>query len=86
MQLVEKESLFSEITAVEPGEMLRSFLDRYVPLTEAIGTEKAKSEFIIVPILADVRELTGRQVSLFSGLEFNVDELQGLTGRCDYVI
>ncbi len=86
MQLVEQESLFSEIAAVEPGEMLRSFLDRYVPLAEAIGTEKAKSEFIIAPILAEVRELTNRQVSLFSGLDFNVDESQGLTGRCDYVL
>ena len=54
MQVVEKESLFSQIAAVEPGEMLRYFLDRHIPLAEAIGTEKAKSEFIVAPILAEV--------------------------------
>ena len=86
IQVVETDSLFPNITAIEPGEMLRYFLDRYVPLAEAIGTEKAKSEFIIAPILAEVRELTGRRISLFSGLEFNVDESQGLTGRCDYAL
>jgi len=86
IQVVEQDSLFPEIEAVAAGEMLRYFLNRHLPLAEAIGTEKAKSEFIIAPILAELRELTDRQVSLFSGLEFNVDEAQGLNGCCDYII
>lgn len=40
----------------------------------------------MAPILAELRELTNKQISLFSGVEFNIDEAQGLTGRCDYII
>ena len=85
MSILETPSLFDAISPVEPSEMLRYFLIRHIPLAEAIGTEKAKSEFIVAPILAEVRELTQNQVSLFSGIDFDVDEAQGLTGRCDYL-
>ena len=78
--------MFVNITPVAPSEILRTLLTSYIPLAEAIGTEKAKSEFIVAPILAELRELTNQQISLFSGLEFNIDEAQGLTGRCDYII
>jgi hypothetical protein len=86
IQMTEASSLFPDITPVAPNETLRNLLTRYIPLAEAIGTEKAKSEFIVAPILAELRELRHHQISLFSGLEFNIDEAQGLTGRCDYII
>jgi hypothetical protein len=78
-------SLFEHVVPVEPSEVLTQFLDRYLPLGSAIGTEKARSEFIIAPILAEITELTHHAVSLFSGVEFNVDEEKGLTGRCDFI-
>ena len=86
IQVIESPSLFVNITPVAPSEILRTLLTRYIPLAEAIGTEKAKSEFIVAPILAELRELAHQRISLFSGLEFNVDEAQGLAGRCDYII
>ncbi len=86
IEVLEAVSLFATIMPVEPGEALRTLLARYIPLAEAIGTEKAKSEFIIAPILAELRELMHHQISLFSGLEFNIDETQGLNGRCDFII
>ncbi|MEM7062688.1 MAG: hypothetical protein AAF572_05945 [Cyanobacteria bacterium P01_B01_bin.77] len=55
-------------------------------MADAIGTEKAKSEFIVAPILSAARELLDRQISLFSGIEFTVDKAQGLAGRCDYIV
>lgn len=79
-------SLFGNIAPVEPSAILAEFLDRYLPLGSAIGTEKARSEFIIAPILAEITELTHHAVSLFSGVEFNVDEEKGLTGRCDFIL
>ncbi|NJR71263.1 MAG: hypothetical protein HC771_23525 [Synechococcales cyanobacterium CRU_2_2] len=27
-----------------------------------------------------------REISLFSGIEFNVDKTQGLVGRCDFIV
>jgi hypothetical protein len=86
IQVAEASNLFPNVAPVAPNETLRDLLTRYIPLAEAIGTEKAKSEFIVAPILAELRELRHQQISLFSGLEFNVDEAQGLTGRCDYII
>jgi len=78
--------LFDEITPIQPSDILTMFLARYLPLGSAIGTEKARSEFIIAPILAEITELTGHAVSLFSGIEFNIDEDRGLNGRCDFIL
>jgi hypothetical protein len=56
------------------------------PLAIAINSEKARSEFLIAPTLAEVRRQTHYQSSLFSGVEFNVDADQGLRGYCDYIL
>lgn len=34
----------------------------------------------------ELRKYFNRQISLFSGTEFNVDKSKGLTGRCDFII
>lgn len=86
IQVTESTNLFADVRPVAPSEMLRALLTRDIPLAEAIGTEKAKSEFIVAPILAELRARTEQRISLFSGVEFNIDESQGLTGRCDYII
>lgn len=79
-------SIFKDINPVSPSDVLTKFLERYLPLGSAIGTEKARSEFIIAPILAELTEITEHSISLFSGIEFNVDEEKGLNGRCDFII
>jgi hypothetical protein len=61
-------------------------MDKYLPLAHAIGTEKARSEFIIAPILAELTEITHHSISLFSGIDFTVDRQHGLSGRCDFLI
>jgi hypothetical protein len=76
--------LFPSVAPVAPGELLTRMLDEYAPLALTIGTEKARSEFLIAPILAEVRRLT--HVSLFSGIEFNVDARRGLNGFCDFLL
>ena len=38
-----------------------------------MGSEKARSELIISPILFEVRKLFNEEISFFSGEEFNVD-------------
>lgn len=78
--------LFSAVPEYALSDFLRSILDEYVPLGRAIGTEKARSEFIIAPILAELRKLTSYQISLFSGIELNIDPDKGLSGVCDFVI
>ncbi|MBF2050247.1 MAG: hypothetical protein EDM05_57610 [Leptolyngbya sp. IPPAS B-1204] len=61
-------------------------LEYYTTLALAINTEKARSELMIAPILVELKRLTGDRISLFSGIEFNVDVDQGLNGFCDFII
>ncbi|MEO1210796.1 MAG: hypothetical protein AAFX78_14770 [Cyanobacteria bacterium J06638_20] len=63
-----------------------NYLNYSVPLALAINTEKARSAMIIAPMLVEVKRLLHDQVSLFSGIEFNVDPEQDLTGFCDFII
>jgi len=56
-----------------------------VPLALEVSTEKARSEFIIAPMLAEVRRQLGGQISLFSGIDFTVDSEAGLRGVCDFL-
>ena len=52
----------------------------------ANASEKARSEFIIAPVLAEVKKISNNQISLFSGIEFNVNPELGLNGFCDFII
>ncbi len=82
----ENRDVFAGVSPVAPSEMLNLMLADYLPLATAIATEKARSEFLIAPILAEVRRQLEGRVSLFSGSEFSVDPAQGLQGFCDYII
>lgn len=52
----------------------------------AVGTEKFKSELIISNILLEVRRIFNDQVSLFSGINLDVDKQRELNGFCDFII
>jgi hypothetical protein len=81
--------LFGDVPSIQAGEWLLRMLETSVGLAQTIGTEKARSEFIIAPILMESRSQAiqkGFDVSLFSGTEFTVDEAQGLKGFCDYLL
>lgn len=78
--------LFEGEYAAAPTDFLRTALREYEPLALAIGTEKARSELLIMPVLAEVRRQREAQISLFSGVDFNVDAERGLTGYCDYLL
>lgn len=71
---------------VTPSQLLKETLEDNIPLAVAIATEKARSELIVSPILVAVRKHLNKQISLFSGMEFNVNIELGLTGFCDFII
>ncbi|MEM9162435.1 MAG: hypothetical protein AAGC54_05125 [Cyanobacteria bacterium P01_F01_bin.4] len=81
------QDIFSQtIHRVPLSDAFTGYLNYSVPLALAINTEKARSEMIIAPILIELKRLLDDQVSLFSGVEFNVDPSQDLTGFCDFLI
>ena len=86
LTLDESRNLFADIKPVLPSATLKILLNDYIPLATSISTQKARSEFLVAPILAEVRRLLNNRISLFSGNEFNVDSSKGLQGFCDYII
>jgi hypothetical protein len=77
--------LFAAVAPASLSDLPRQTLAANVSLAVDIGTEKARSEFIIAPILAEVRRQAQPQISLFSGVEFNVNIERGLRGVCDFL-
>jgi hypothetical protein len=82
----EGQNLFADAAAVQPSSFLSQTLTEFTDLATLIGTEKARSEFLIAPILAEVRRQLSYRIALFSGTEFNVDPSQGLQGFCDFIL
>ncbi len=86
LERIETDNIFSETEPVAPSSHLTTALARNVSLAVAIGTEKARSEMIVANILVELREHHNRRISLFSGIDFNVDAEKGLTGVCDFLV
>jgi len=90
LNFVEGVRFLPDLNLVHPiitaSHNLTEFLMESIPLAIAMGSEKARSELIISPILFEVRKQLNRQISFFSGEEFNVDESIGLNGVCDFLI
>ena len=82
---ITERDIFGATAEVAATPALVALLDRFYPLGRAIGTEKARSEFIIAPVLAELLLDPKRQVSLFSGIELPAAPEQGLTGVCDFL-
>ncbi|AUT03797.1 hypothetical protein CLI64_27265 [Nostoc sp. CENA543] len=86
LSTIEGEKFLPQITPITPSSTLSDFLAESLPLAIATGSEKARSELIISPVLLEVRKILHRQISLFSGTEFTVDAASGLSGVCDFLI
>lgn len=70
---------------IQVSATLTAYLEESLPLASS-ASEKARSEGIIYPVLLEVRRILNRQISLFSGEDFTVDEAIGLNGMCDFLL
>lgn len=86
VHIIEQQAVFSGVKEVEISSVLSEMLTETIPLARAINTEKARSELIIANILVELRKQLHHRISLFSGIEFNVDKQKGLSGFCDFII
>jgi hypothetical protein len=50
------------------------------------SSEKAKSEFIIAPILLEVEACFPAKLAIYSGKNLDSDRNEGLVGECDFII
>ena len=69
---------------VKPSSILLQYLAD--AKLESLRTEKAKSEYVIAPIIKELRRNNPNRFSSFSGFELSVDKSLGLTGFCDFVL
>lgn len=78
--------LFAGVEPLEPSEFLRIWLETFAPVAAGVNSEKARSEFIIAPMLAETKLRVGTSVNVLPGVTLEVDKAQGLAGFCDFLI
>jgi hypothetical protein len=76
--------LFAGLQPLPVPAWLQDLLRRGMQL--ALLSEKARSEFIVAPILLAVRELSGDRVAILSGHRLDVDPTRKLLGECDFIL
>lgn len=70
--------------AISPSDWLKTSLEnsKLIPL----NSEKAKSEWLIAPVLMELSVRNPQKFRIFSGNTFNVDAEKALQGRCDFLL
>ena len=86
IEITEIPGIFAHIAEKSISPHLAETLKENIPLATSINTEKARSELIISPILVELRKIFNRKISLFSGVELDVDRERGLNGYCDFIV
>jgi hypothetical protein len=80
------DALFSNLKPVAPSDEVNTLIQALGQLAFAINTEKARSEYLIAPVLGDLWLRHQLKICLLSGVDFTVDRDLGLTGTVDYLI
>ena len=86
LETVQSIGIFADTEPVSPRAHFISDLAKKVSVASAVNTEKVRSELIVADVLFELLEHFNQRISLFSGIEFNVDVEKGLTGVCDFLI
>lgn len=73
-----------EAEAVRPE--FEAAIQHGLALASAIDTEKARSEFLIAPVLLELHLRHPEAFALFSGVELVADANRGLNGICDFLL
>ena len=77
--------LFDSAAELDPGPDLLRRVTYGVRVALDVHTEKARSEFIVAPILIELGLRFGGEFTLFSGVPLDVDASRGLNGVCDFL-
>jgi hypothetical protein len=77
--------IFAGLTPVAVPAWLIDLLERGRQVA-ALVSEKARSEFLVVPVLLAAREFASAELSIYSGQRLDVDPERGLVGECDYIL
>jgi hypothetical protein len=85
--LVEKRtSIFSDVQPLPVSAWLKETFELSLNLAPPSAPEKARSEFIVAPILLEVLRHNPQSCTLYSGKTLNFDPARGLVGECDFIL
>jgi len=84
--IVAETDLFTGVVPLSPRAELLEALRVGARLGLSVNTEKARSEFLIAPVLVEFHRITGEAFGLFSGVELVGDASRGLIGYCDFIL
>src|SRR5579862_252095 len=79
-------NLFAAVEPLQPSPFVQVWLEKFALVALGVNSEKARSEFIIAPMLAEAQLRAGTVVNVLPGVTFDVDKAQGLSGFCDFLI
>src|SRR5947209_1239860 len=77
--------LFPGLSPVAVPAWLQDLLERGHQVA-ALVSEKARSEFLVAPVLLAAREFAQGDLAIYSGQRLDVDPERGLVGECDYIL
>ncbi len=77
-------NLTSDTKKITPSSWLKESIQKSSKII--LNSEKAKSEWLIVPILTELHESNLEKFNIFSGNSFDVLPEKFLKGRCDYLL
>ena len=86
LAVVEVPDLFLDVPDFPPSPLMTAMLARFLPLALAIDTGKARSEYVVAPLLGELSLLIDPRVSLYSGISFPAVGETGLSGFCDFIL
>jgi hypothetical protein len=64
---------FAGVEPLEPSAFLRVWLEQFAPVAPGMNSEKARSEFIVAPTLAEAKLRAGTTVNVLPGVALDVD-------------
>ena len=86
LMVTTRDPLFRGVAAVPAGDDVHRTLDTFGQLALSVNTEKARSEWLIAPVLGELWIRARSTICLLSGVDFTFDKETGLTGVVDYLI
>jgi hypothetical protein len=78
--------LFENLLPIQPSSWLNETLNLSLDFALKSGSEKARSEFIVAPILLEMERINDRKFAIYSGKNLDADKERGLTGECDFIL
>lgn len=76
--------LFPLVEPIVPSDWLAEELS--VAQEMPVRSEKARSEYVVVPILKELRRLNDKFFTVHSGEMLTADPSRGLNGECDFML